>query len=171
MSSTNTKSIADFLIADFEQEMKTTLRIIAAVPEGQLDYRPDPKAKSALGLVRHLALEDEWLLNSIADGAFVPPPDDSDACGIMNPADAVARYKEKVPAALDRVRAMSGEQLDGVIDLLGMIQAPGDDDKAFGPSSRPTEHLSASDGRDGPGDIRSLRRFAIRHTSAADTLR
>ena len=31
----------------------------------------------------------------------------------------------KVRAALDRVRALSGEKLANVIDLLGMIQAPG----------------------------------------------
>ena len=43
----------------------------------------------------------------------------------MNPADAVSRYKEKVPAALDRVRAMSGEKLADIIDLFGMIKAPG----------------------------------------------
>ncbi len=125
MGSNETKTVADFLIADFESEMQTTLRIIEAVPNGHLDYRPDPKSKTALGLIRHLALEDEWLLNCIANGEFTPPPDDSDACGIMNPADAAARYKEKVPAALDRVRTMTGEKLAGVIDLLGMIQAPG----------------------------------------------
>ena len=77
----------------------------------------------ALGLIRHITLEDEWLLNCIANGEFTPPPDDSDACGIMNPADAVARYKERVPAALDRVRTIPGEALTNVIDLLGMIQA------------------------------------------------
>ena len=104
--------------------MQTTLRVIEAVPNGHLDYRPDSKSKTALGLVRHITLEDEWLLNCIANGEFTPPPDDSDACGIMNPADAVARYKEKVPAALDRVRAMSGDKLTNVIDLFGMIQAP-----------------------------------------------
>ena len=119
------KIVADFLIADFESEMQTTLRVIEAVPADHLAHQPDPKAKTGLGLVRHITLEDEWLLNCIANGEFTPPPDDSDACGIMNPADAVARYKEKVPAALDRVRAMSGEQLSNVIDLLGMIQAPG----------------------------------------------
>ena len=43
----------------------------------------------------------------------------------MTTADAIARYKEKVPAALDRVRNMSGDELGKVIDLLGMIQAPG----------------------------------------------
>lgn len=119
------KTVADFLISDFENEMQTTARVLQAVPTSQLDYRPDSKSKTGLGLVRHIALEDEWLLNCIANGAFTPPPDDSDACGIMNASDAVARYKEKVPAALNRVRAMSGEKLANVIDLFGMIQAPG----------------------------------------------
>ena len=125
MNSSQTKTIADFLITDFESEMQTTLRVLNAVPNDGLDYQPDAKSKTGLGLVRHITLEDEWLLNSIADGAFAPPPDDSDACGVMNSADAVARYKTRVPAALDRVRAMSGEQLANVIDLFGMVQAPG----------------------------------------------
>ena len=125
MNSNETKIVADFLIADFENEMQTTLRVFQAVPNGHLDYRPDSKSKTALGLLRHITLEDEWLLNCIANGEFTPPPDDSDACGIMNPADAVARYKEKVPAALNRVRTLPGAKLTKVIDLLGMIQAPG----------------------------------------------
>jgi uncharacterized damage-inducible protein DinB len=125
MDSTQAKTIADFLITEFESEMQTTLRVISAVPNDRLDYQPDSKSKTGLGLVRHLTLEDEWLLNSIAEGVFASPPDDSDACGIMNSADAAARYKVKVPAALDRVRAMSGEQLSNVIDLFGIIQGTG----------------------------------------------
>ena len=125
MNSNETKAVADFLIADFQNEMQTTLRVLAAVPTHHLDYRPDPKSKTALGLVRHLALEDEWLLNCIANGAFTPPPEDSDTCGIMSPADGISRYQQVVPAALARVSAMSGEELTVVIDLFGMIQAPG----------------------------------------------
>lgn len=124
MGSNDVKTVADFLIADFEREMQTTLRVFGAVPTGHLDYQPDPKAKTGLGLVRHITLEDEWLLNSIADGHFTQPPDASDACGIMNPADAVARYKEKFPAALDRVRALPAEKLAANLDLLGLIQMP-----------------------------------------------
>jgi len=118
------KTIADFIIADFANEMQTTERVLAAVPADRLDYQPDAKSKTGLGLVRHITLEDEWLLTCIANGEFTPPPDDSDDCGIMNPTDAVARYKERVPAALDRVRHLSGEQLAKVLDLLGMMQAP-----------------------------------------------
>ena len=94
MNSNEAKILADFFIADFENEIPTTLRVIEAVPNSDLAYRPDAKSKTALGLVRHLALEDEWLLTCIANGEFAPPPDDSDACGIMRPADAAARYKE-----------------------------------------------------------------------------
>ena len=125
MGSVETKTVADFLIADFKNEMQTTLRVMEAVPDSHLDYQPDAKAKTGLGLVRHIALEDSWLLNCIANGTFTPPPDDSDACGIMNSADGAARYKQDVPVALDRVRKMTGDQLNAVIDLLGMVQAPG----------------------------------------------
>ena len=125
MNSNETKTVADFLIADFENEMKTTLRVIEAVPIDHLDYRPDAKSKTALGLVRHITLEDEWLLNCVANGEFTAPADESDTCGIMNPADAVARYQEKIPAVLGRVRAIPGETLSKVIDLFGIIQAPG----------------------------------------------
>jgi uncharacterized damage-inducible protein DinB len=125
MDSKEARTVADFLIADFENEMQTTLRVIEAVPNDHLDYRPDAKSKTGLGLMRHITLEDEWLLNCIANGEFTPPPDDSDACGIMGPADAVARYKERVPAALDRARAVSGEKLAAVIDMFGMIKMPG----------------------------------------------
>jgi uncharacterized damage-inducible protein DinB len=124
MNSKEAKTVAGFLVADFENEMQSTLRVIEAVPNNRLDYQPDAKSKTGLGLIRHITLEDEWLLNSIANGEFTPPPDDSDACGIMTPADASARYKEKVPAALNRARALPGEKLVTVLDLLGMIQGP-----------------------------------------------
>lgn len=124
MDSNQVKAVADFLIADFEYEMQTTLRVFEAVPTGDLDYQPDPKAKNGLELVRHITLEDEWILNSIADGEFKAPPAGDDSCGIMSPADAIARYKKRIPAALDRVRELPVEKLTANIDLLGTLQMP-----------------------------------------------
>jgi len=124
MNSTEAKIIANYLLADFEGEMQTTINVLAAAPDASLDYRPDGKSKTALGLLRHLTLEDAWLLNSIADGAFTPPPDDSDACGIHNAADAVSRYKATVPAAVERVRGLPAERLIESIDMFGMFQLP-----------------------------------------------
>jgi uncharacterized damage-inducible protein DinB len=124
MASTEATTVAEFLVADFEQEMQTTLRVLDAVPNQRLDYRPDTKGKTGLGLVRHIALEDAWLLNCIANGSFVPPPDDSDACGIMNSADAVVRYRTDLPPALARVRAMSDDALTATLNVLDLMQAP-----------------------------------------------
>ena len=89
------KVVADFLLATLEHELTLTTGVFAAVPDDKLDYQPDPKSKSALGLLRHLALEDEWILNAVADGRFSPMPDDSNACGIMTANDAVARSAQR----------------------------------------------------------------------------
>lgn len=124
MTPQEAKSIADFLVSELEGEIPLTTGVFAAVPEGRLDYTPDARSKTALGLLRHITLEDEWLLNSVCDGKFEPPPDDSDACGIMSPADAVEQYKVRIPKAIERLRSLSGEDLTRTVDLLGMIQAP-----------------------------------------------
>lgn len=124
MTSQEAKIIADFLVADYENEAQTTARVLGAVPADQSNYSPDAKSKSGLGLIRHIVVEDEWLLNSIADLAFAAPPSDGDGCGINTPLEGVERYPRVMKTAFDRVRAMSGEQLATVIDLFGMLQMP-----------------------------------------------
>ncbi len=121
MNAQNAKVIAEFILANLEHEMRSTIGLFQAVPAGKLDYRPDPRSRDALALVRHIALEDVWFLDSIADGRFAAFPDQSDACGIMNPADAVAFYQSKLPAAIARVRALDGEALARPIDFMGTV--------------------------------------------------
>lgn len=124
MRTEEAKVVADFLISTIETEIPITTAVFAAVPANKLDYRPDGASKTALGLIRHLTLDDEWLLNGIADGQFGTPPDDSDACGIMTPEDAISGYRKRVPAAVARVRALSGQQLLREMDLLGLMKMP-----------------------------------------------
>jgi len=124
MNHTEAKSVANFLLADMAYESATTMKVFGAVPGGRLDYKPDAASKTALGLLRHITLEDEWILNSIAAGKFDAPPDDSDACGIMSPQDAIRRYTERIPAAIERVKALPVEALLRQLDLLGMITLP-----------------------------------------------
>lgn len=121
MNPDEAKTVANFLLATLEQEISLTTSVFSAVPNSGLAYRPDAKSKSALGLVRHITLEDEWILHAVADGRFSPAPDDSDICGLMNPADAVARYRERIPAAIARVKAMSGEALVRDVDFFGTV--------------------------------------------------
>ena len=93
-----------FPLGNLEMEAPVTLGVFGAVLAGGLDCRPDPVSKTALGLLRHITLEDEWFLEAIVEGRFGAPRDESDACGIRGPVDAVARYRERVPALIARVR-------------------------------------------------------------------
>ena len=74
MDSNKAKIVADFLVEDFENEMQTTLRVIAAVPNDHLDHRPDSKSKTGLGLVRHITLEDEWCAGRVRDRSWTSSP-------------------------------------------------------------------------------------------------
>jgi hypothetical protein len=41
----------------------------------------------------------------VADGAFGARKDESDACGLMTPADAIEHHKQTASAQLARIRA------------------------------------------------------------------
>lgn len=124
MTPEDAKTIAEFLVATFESELPATHAVMAAVPADGCGYRPDATSKTALALVRHIALEDEWLLAAAADGAFGPGKDESDACGLMTPADAIAHHQKTVAAQLARIRALSGDELLRTVDMFGAFQMP-----------------------------------------------
>ena len=125
MSPQEARTITNYLLADFQHEMPTTIRVIEAVPSDNLSYTPDAKSKTGLALIRHIVIDDAWFFNCIANGAFAGGTNDqSDACGIMTPADGAARYNETVPAAVARVAALSDEKLAADIDFFGMMMMP-----------------------------------------------
>ena len=121
MSPEESKIMAGFFISVFEQEAGTTARVIKAIPENNQHYRPDPQSRTALELARHIVLEDVWLLDAVIDLEFKPLPDQTDACGIMTPAQAVETYNEALPSRIQKVKSLSGEHLTNKISLLGMI--------------------------------------------------
>jgi uncharacterized damage-inducible protein DinB len=124
MTPAQARTVADFLVSTFESEIPLTLNVFKAVPPDRLDYAPDALSKTALGLVRHITLEDEWLLKGVADGHFVSWVDQTDACGLMNPADAVAAYQQRVPAVLARVKTLPDTDLLREVDMMGALKLP-----------------------------------------------
>jgi uncharacterized damage-inducible protein DinB len=124
MSQPEPQALAGYLMSTLEYEMGLTTNVFDAVPAARHDYKPDGVSKNALELVRHITIEDEWFLNAIADGKFADFADQSDACGIMSGADASARYKERMPAAIARVRALSADELTRELDFFGKMKMP-----------------------------------------------
>ena len=52
------------------RELETTKKVIAAIPDGKSDYRPDPNSRTAAELAWHLATADIQFFDGIADLKF-----------------------------------------------------------------------------------------------------
>ena len=124
MTPQEAKIIADYLVNDLEREIPVTARVIEAVPNDNLGYKPDAKSTSGLGLVQHLVVADHWFLNAIADGVFAQGQETSENCGISTPAEGAARYKERMTATLARLRSMPDHKLAEELDFFGFMKAP-----------------------------------------------
>jgi uncharacterized damage-inducible protein DinB len=112
------------MLGPLANEFKTTAKIIRAVPEACRDYRPDPNARTAWELAKHLATVDVWFLDGVADGKF--GSDEEPATGFPNTiADLATWYDENVTRAMARVQNTSPEQLATPIDFMGFANLPG----------------------------------------------
>lgn len=112
--------VAQMLTQGLEREYATTRKVLAAVPEGKKDYRPDPNSRTAFDLASHIASSDVWFLTGIAKGEFVssgPKP-------FGSVAEVVAYYDKEFPAALASVKSLPGDKLAQTIPAFGIFNMP-----------------------------------------------
>lgn len=117
------KAIADYVLADFDNEFAATKRVIGAIPAGQENYAPNAKNMSALDLAWHIARTEPFFLNSICEGQFVRG-DNSRPGNLRTARDVLAWYDQNVPPALQRCKSLSGEQLAKTVDFFGVAKMP-----------------------------------------------
>src|SRR5271167_632820 len=60
-------TIRETLLYWAARELETTKKVLSAIPDAKLDYRPDPNARTAGDLAWHLVSMDVHFLNGIAD--------------------------------------------------------------------------------------------------------
>ncbi len=58
----------EFYIARRKAELPAFIRVLKAIPQQKLDYRPDPKARTAADLAWLLAIEEAALVNLLDEG-------------------------------------------------------------------------------------------------------
>ena len=118
--------VHNVVLGILKSESRTTKSVLAAVPNANLDYRPDPSAKSANELIRHIASADNWFIKSVVDGAFAPGsvkiPED-----VTRPEEVLQWYENEYAKNFDAVTKMSGEQLIQIMDFRGLFK-----NQAFG---------------------------------------
>ena len=120
-------TLRDFTVATYEQEAKTTRRVIAAIPEDKKTYKVDPKAKSADELAWHIVFNDINFLESIARGSFMSGADEASTEQKLHPktiAGILKWHEEQVPKALAKLQAMTPQQLLQPIDFFGAFNFP-----------------------------------------------
>jgi uncharacterized damage-inducible protein DinB len=108
-------------LAAMKTESRTTKKILEAVPADKATYQPDPCAKSAIELVRHIAIAENFFLEAPINGVFNPGavkiPD-----GVSTPAEIAAWYEQTYAKNFDALTRLTGEQLAKVIDFRGLFQ-------------------------------------------------
>ncbi len=111
---------AQLFVQGLEREYAITRRVLAAVPEGKKEYRPDADARTAFSLASHIASSEVWFLNGIVKGEFVREGDKK----FGSVAEIVAYYDKEFPAALAKVKALPADKLAKIIPAFGMFNLP-----------------------------------------------
>src|SRR5215472_4984011 len=57
-------------LGPLKNESRITRKLLDAVPADKSDHRPDPISKSAIELVRHIAVADNRFLETVINGVF-----------------------------------------------------------------------------------------------------
>jgi uncharacterized damage-inducible protein DinB len=104
-------------------EHRTTRAVLEAVPADKPDYRPDPNAKSAMELVRHIAAAENRFLETTINGEFSAAPAAFPESA-KTPADFSAWYAEQFEKNCEALTKTSGEQLMKMVDFRGLFQRP-----------------------------------------------
>jgi uncharacterized damage-inducible protein DinB len=119
MNADQASAILDLFTRTIEQESAATNKVIAAVPHGNREYKPDPKSRSAWELSVHLAVSDIWFADSILNGAFQWTGEPPTPAEMTDPA-AVAKWRERhLGERLAKLRGMTLEQLLKPVEFFG----------------------------------------------------
>ena len=113
--------LREVMLQGLTREMEATKKVLAAIPDGKRDYRPDPKARTAGELAWHLVSSDVQMTDEVADPKF-------ECNAVQGRAQAIAAlvswYDTNFRRAIARVAAMTPEQLCTPVDFYGAFNMP-----------------------------------------------
>jgi uncharacterized damage-inducible protein DinB len=109
------------MLDGINREVQTTRKVIAAIPDGRSDYKPDPHARTAKELAWHIANSDIQFLDGIADLKFnMATPEHKP----QTSAEVVAWYDENMKRGAARVAAMTPEHLLTPVNFYNVFNLP-----------------------------------------------
>jgi uncharacterized damage-inducible protein DinB len=127
MSRTLTPELAEFWLQDLllgtmKNESRTTKKILEAVPADKADYRPDPISKSAMELVRHIAVAEMRFLETTINAEFSTAGGLPDS--IKTPAEVADWYSDNYERNFAKLTQIKGDHLIKITDFRGVFKLP-----------------------------------------------
>jgi uncharacterized damage-inducible protein DinB len=110
LSAEQAQGLAMFLIQGVEREIPVTQKVLAAVPNDKLGFTLGEKGRSAKDLMWHTITSDIWFTDGISSGVFAPSESKDPAPATV--AEMTAQYESGMAAGMEKVKAMTGDQLD-----------------------------------------------------------
>jgi len=114
--------LLDLLLGTIKNESRTTRKVLEAVPADRADYRPDPKSRSAMDLVRHIAAADIRFLDTTIHAEF--PAATILTENLKAPAEIAQWYATTFEDRFGKLTQLKGEHLVRVTDFRGMFRLP-----------------------------------------------
>lgn len=111
-----------YLLPQVRSEQVVTRRVLAAIPAGRGEYRPDKTSRTATQLAWHLAGTEMWFLDAIIQRVFredewTPEPT---ATG----EEIATWYEAEGERRLAGIEALSGDDLIAPVNWLGLRNDP-----------------------------------------------
>jgi uncharacterized damage-inducible protein DinB len=112
------------LMGTIKQESIATKNVIAAIPSDKGDFKPDEHSKCSLELARHFAEWEARLTSIPIEGKLDPSGPSPIPESVRTPAELAAWYEQSTTDKLEKLKALTPEQLTKIIDFRGLFQLP-----------------------------------------------
>src|SRR5258708_40047866 len=113
--------LLQYQLPSVKNEYRTTSAIIAAIPASNVDYRPDPQARSAAEIAWHIAATEHRFYNAALSGAFhfnaIPRPE-----GGITKENILKWYADSFAKNFDDLTRLTPEQAAKIMDFRVMFQ-------------------------------------------------
>ncbi len=112
----------DLYLKPLETESKTTARVLAAVPIDAAEYKPDGHSRTAMELLRHIAVTDNRFVEAVINGEFNVQNTLPET--IRTPSEVADWYAARHAANRTALAGLSAEGLVKPLDFRGMFTWP-----------------------------------------------
>ncbi len=106
-------------LPQIDEEWEITKKVLLAVPDTALDYRPDPKARTAPELAWHIVSSQIWFLDGIVRGEFAMEEKEKPAHVDSIP-EMAEWYELEAPPLMEQLRALPAGKLAEPVSFFGL---------------------------------------------------